>query len=303
MLGLLASGERFLPFCATCQPADFLGRRLEVFWGQSWRQSVGNVAHQEITVPKATRSIVALAVVLGVSGFACKNTTFHVDPSAAFFPLKPNMLWMYQVDSKSQLAKYTVTDMVIGQRYVPALKLSGAVVEEFYNFDRAGLRPIVYTHDGSYLTRLSGLDYVKNEIRTPPWGRSIDQNFLPLRLGPDQAWNNDLFPYGKLPGAFKVIQKHRTFVETSEVVVPAGHYRGCIRIETLAEYQGGAYAQQHQLLKLAYRDWYAPNVGLVRTIAYQNDLDGPEMERVELIRFNSANQRTVERSSSHQKAS
>ncbi|HKV53235.1 MAG TPA: hypothetical protein VJN94_01210, partial [Candidatus Binataceae bacterium] len=152
---------------------------------------------------------------------------------------------------------------------------------------------IVYTEKDGYLTRLSGLDYVAHEIQPPPWGRSIDENFLPQRLAPDLAWNNRLFPYGKLPGAFEVAQTHKTFVEGTEVTVPAGRYRGCIRIETQAEYEGGGYAQQHQDLKLAYRDWYAPNVGLVRTIAYQNSLDGPEMERVELIRFDSGNKRAA----------
>lgn len=249
------------------------------------------------------RTVVALAAVLGVFGSACKSAPFHANPSAAFFPLKPNMMWMYQVDSKSQLARYTVTDMVVGRRYVPALKLSGAVVEEFYNFDRAGLRPIVYTQDGGYLTRLSGLDYLKNQITTPPWGRSVDQNFLPLLLGSNQVWENDLFPYGKLPGAFKVIQRHKTFVESGEIVVPAGRYRGCIRIETEAEYQGGPYAQEHQLLKLAYRDWYAPDVGLVRTVAYENDLNGSEMERVELIKFSSTAQNAAERTLNRQKPS
>ena len=37
--------------------------------------------------------------------------------------------------------------------------------------------------------------------------------------------------------------------------------------------------------KLTYEDWYAPNVGLIKTITYEGDAGGPEMERVELIHF------------------
>jgi hypothetical protein len=236
-------------------------------------------------VPKLRRVIISLVGLLSLAAPGCKSARWPADPSAVFFPLKPHMTWMYRVQSKSQQREYVITDTVVGQQYVPALKLTGAVVEEFYNFDRAGLRPIVYTQKDGYLTRLSGLDYVKNKIEPPVWGRSIEEDFLPERLTPDAIWENKLFPYGKLPGGFDVAQSHRSFVEEGTIAVPAGRYVGCIRIETMAQYEGGAYAQQKDIMKLAYEDWYAPNVGLVRTIAYQGGPSGPEMERVELIRF------------------
>lgn len=228
----------------------------------------------------------AVAVLLAASLSACNGAKPAIlDPSAAFFPLKPNMMWMYRVRSKSQRNTYTVTDMVVGSQYVPALKLNGEVVQEFCNFDRAGLRPLVYVDVDGYLTRLSGLDYDKNRITAPPWGRSIEEDFLPDHLAPHEAWSNKLFPYGKLPGSFEVDQRHKTFFETADVVVPAGRFTGCIRIETQARYKGGAYADEKEDLKLAFVDWYAPNVGLVRTIAYEGGLGGPEMEKVELLRF------------------
>lgn len=216
---------------------------------------------------------------------ACYRSRWVQDANAVFFPLRPHMLWMYRVQSKSQQQTYTVTDMVVGSEFVPALNVTGEVVQEFYNFDRAGLRPIVYTEKGGYLTRLSGLDYVQNQIKGPVWGRSIEEDFLPERLAPDETWNNKLFPYGKLPGAFQVVQSHRSFVESEEVVVPAGHFSGCIRIDTDATYVGGPYKRDKPALKLGYKDWYAPNVGLIKTIAYQGGADGPPMELVELIRF------------------
>ncbi len=236
-------------------------------------------------MPRARWGILVLLGLFSVSGPGCKSARWPADPSAVFFPLKPNMMWMYRVQSKSQQREYVVTDTVVGEQYVPALKLTGAVVQEFYNLDRAGLRPIIYTQKGGYLTRLSGLDYVKHKIKPPAWGRSIEEDFLPERLTPDAIWQNKLFPYGKLPGGFDIAQSHKSFMEGSNVVVPAGRYAGCIRIDTLARYEGGAYARQPHVLKLAYEDWYAPNVGLVRTIAYEGGPSGPEMERVELIRF------------------
>ena len=228
-----------------------------------------------------------IAVLLTVSMAACNRAKpATIDPSAVYFPLRPSMMWVYKVNSKSQQQTYTVTDMVVGSQYVPALKLTGHVVQEFYNLNRAGLRPLVYVESEGYLTRLSGLDYVSDRITAPSWGRSIEEDFLPDHLAPDQAWSNKLFPYGELPGGFEVDQQHKTYFERGDVVVPAGRFAGCIRIETRARYVGGAYAAEKQNLTLAFVDWYAPNVGLVRTIAYQDDLGGSVMDTVELIRFN-----------------
>jgi hypothetical protein len=232
---------------------------------------------------------IALATTMFVSSCHSRGD-WKADPSADFFPLKANMVWTYRVASKSQMANYAVTDRVIGQQYVPALKLTGLVVQEFYNLDRAGLRPIIYLDQGGYLTRLSGLDYVQHQIQAPTWGRSEEDNFLPSHLTPDLVWSNTLFPYGKMPGAFNVTQSHKSFIETDEVSVPAGHFKNCIRIETQAHYAGGPYAQRKQNLNLAYKDWYAPNVGLVRTVAYMGGPSGPEMERVELTRFQPVSQ-------------
>jgi len=195
------------------------------------------------------------------------------------------MMWVYKVRSGSQQQDYVVTDTVLGPRYVPALKLTGAVVQEFYNTDRAGLRPIIYIEKGGYLTRLSGLDYVENQIKPPVWGRSTDEDFLPEPLTPGRSWDNKLFPYGQFPGAFDIAQSHKSFGEQGPVVVPAGRYTGCIRIETVARYGGGVFSKTSRPLKLTYEDWYAPDVGLVRTVAYEGSPSGPEMERVELLRF------------------
>jgi hypothetical protein len=252
---------------------------------------------------KAKSHIAGLVILLGLASSACKSEPWPADPSAVFFPLKPNMMWIYKVQSKSQQRQYIVTDTVVGQQYVPALKLTGDVVQEFYNTDRAGLRPIIYTQKDGYLTRLSGLDYVENKIQPPAWGRSTDENFLPQRLRPDRSWENKLFPYGKLPGGFDLFQSHKSFVEKRLVAVPAGSYAGCIRIETLARYEGGAYSRRGGVLKLAYEDWYAPNVGLVRTVAYEGGPNGPEMERVELLRFATGEKPTAPSTSNHEKNS
>jgi hypothetical protein len=55
-------------------------------------------------------------------------------------------------------------------------------------------------------------------------------------------------------------------------------------------------------MSISYVDWYAPNIGLVRTIAHEGDINGDEMERVELIRFQSPTKAAASEQSSQPKS-
>jgi hypothetical protein len=227
----------------------------------------------------------SLAVVLAIASLTACNSG-SAGPGSNYFPLPDNSTWTYQIVSKSQRTQYQITDRVIGQKYVPSLKVTGLVVDESYSLSRGGTRPLVYYAKNGYISRLSALDYDQTKIEAPSWGRSEEEQFLPLRLAPNLTWSNVIFPYGHLSGAFDINQTHRTFAEGNQISVPAGRFNGCIRIETQAKYEGGAYSRHNQQLKLTYIDWYAPNVGLIKTVALEGGPAGPVMERVELVSFN-----------------
>lgn len=235
---------------------------------------------------KKVIALLACALIAApLAGCERKAATFNPALAGDFFPLTTNAVWTYQIKSKSQRENYVVTDKVIGEKYVPSLNVTGEVVEEYYDMQRGGPRPIVYVTKNGYLTRLSGLDYSKSDIEAPAWGRSEEGSFIPLRLTPDLNWSSKIYPFGHMSGAFDINQTHRSYLEAQDVVVPAGHFSGCIRIETRAIYEGGSYAKVGKKLSLTYEDWYAPNVGLVRTVAHEGSPGGPEMERVELLRY------------------
>lgn len=231
--------------------------------------------------------LLCLLVMLATPVAGCNRSVAHFNPAlaGAFFPLTPQAVWSYRVNSKSQRTTYVVTDKALGLKYVPALNVTGQVVEEYYNLDRGGSRPIVYVTKDGYLTRLSGLEYDKAEIAAPAWGRSEEGQFMPAMMTPDIAWSSTVFPFGHMEGAFDIKQSHRTIFEQEDVVVPAGHYSGCVRIDTLANYEGGSFAKSGKENRLLYQDWYAPNVGLVKTEVREKDEKGPQMELVELLRF------------------
>lgn len=235
----------------------------------------------------AMSRIVGLVLAIGMAIApleGCK--TAYIGSGTNYFPLTPNSTWTYQIVAKSQGTQYQITDRVIGVKYVPALKITGSVVDESYSLERGGIRPLVYYAKDGYIARLSALDYDQKTITAPSWGRSEEAQFLPLQLGPNLAWSNVIFPYGNLSGSFNINQSHHTFVETKEIETPAGRFNNCIRIETQAKYEGGMYARKKQQLQLTYLDWYAPNVGLIKTVALEGGPTGPEMDRVELLRFN-----------------
>ncbi|HUN56821.1 MAG TPA: hypothetical protein VMU41_01800 [Candidatus Binataceae bacterium] len=231
---------------------------------------------------------VSAAPLIGCKGEQ-KAAVFDPRLAGQFFPLQPQAEWTYRVKSESQQSTYAITDTVIGEKYVPSLNLTGEVVSEYYDMDRGGTRPILYVSDKGYFDRLSGLDYSQDSpqqsIVAPAWGRSEDGSFLPQQLSPNLSWSSKSFPFGHVQGAFDIKQAHKTYLEPEDVVVPAGHFSNCIRVETLAQFEGGEYAKKDKPSRLTYEDWYAPKIGLVKTITYEGGINGHEMERVELIHF------------------
>jgi hypothetical protein len=89
---------------------------------------------------------------------------------------------------------------------------------------------------------------------------------------------------GDFVEGFHITQTHWTSLEAGIVQVPAGHYSNCIRIETEAVYKDDS-SNDAGTRRLRYVDWYAPNVGLVKTLVLESGFFGTEIGRVELISF------------------
>jgi len=161
-------------------------------------------------------------------------------------------VWTYQVNSKSQRRTYVVTDKAVGEKYVPSLNVTGQVVEEFYNMDRGGTRPIVYVTKDGYWTRLSGLDYAKDDIQAPAWAVRRKGNSC-RGLTPDLNWSSKIFPFGHMPGSFDIKQSiaasSRRLMWWFRLAIRGLHEdrnRGAIR--------GGSYAKVGKPLRLVYED-------------------------------------------------
>lgn len=226
-------------------------------------------------------SILILTLLIGVIGDLLHYRAKRTQP-LAFFPLEPGSTWTYLVKSQSQQQDYTITDRVVGERFIEKLHRNCQVVDENYELDRGGVRPLLYYTNDGYLNRLSGLEYVGQQIEFPPFTLSIEHQFLPIDLQASQRWDGPIEPFGDMPKAPTVSQSHRSYAESDDVITQAGDFKACLRIETEARFSGGAYERP---MLLNYLEWYAPGVGMVRTLAKRGGFEGEVIENVELLKF------------------
>lgn len=219
-------------------------------------------------------SILALAV---IQLLGCQRKSFDPALAGEFFPLRPGLSWTYRIIDESHGTTQVFTDLVVTQTGAGAREGGGEVESEYSGPGGTLNSALFYFPEGGYLTRQSRIG--KNAQAT-----LAEKGFLPQLLKPDLTWTNSLVLFDGQPDTLHAIQTHRTFFDTKTVEVPAGHFFGCIRIETAARYQNDL-SKGPLPLKLKYLDWYAPHVGLVRTVVEQNGFFLSELARVELIKF------------------
>jgi hypothetical protein len=229
--------------------------------------------------------ILAITLVLGCQ----KRALFNPALASRFYPLRPGLTWTYQVAYPNG-AHETIRDRVLKADQAGLSHTAALVVSNYSGLDcsralRADLPQtypaemtevqIGYVIEGGYINRVASLG---GRTQT----RLEERGFLPQNLWPDRIWSNSLSPFEHSPlDILKVAQSHRSFLEPDPVVVPGGRFSECIRIETEASYQSLAGRGD----KRYFTDWYAPDVGLVKTLVLSGGQDGREMARIELLRF------------------
>jgi hypothetical protein len=213
---------------------------------------------------------------------ACQKSA-PFDPASAnsFFPLRPGLTWTYRVVDKSQRSPQIFTDRaMVGEERVSTAQAAGGVVTEYSGSDGESDLTIRYKVEDGYVTRLLSLRDGRRIL-------SQELGFLPRLLEPDLTWSNSLSPVGEFVDGFHITQTHRTYLESDIVVVPAGHYSNCIRIETEAVYKNDL-SHNAGIRRLRYTDWYAPNVGLIKTVVSESGFFGAQIGNVELLSFSNS---------------
>lgn len=158
------------------------------------------------------------------------------------------------------------------------------VVDEHYGADPHPF-PVVYCTEDGFLHRVMSLEY-RGEALEDNGLRSGELKFLPSDLRRVAAWDGVTNAY-RLPdgSGFEIQQQHRVQPAVERVVVPAGDFARCVRVETTAIHSAvdvdGALTGPRVIFY--YSDWYAPGIGLVKT--EQRDGDAHVVTTIELVRY------------------
>jgi hypothetical protein len=211
-----------------------------------------------------------------------------------FFPLHTDDTWVYEVARPLRNEHTRMTVRARGDQFVAPLKRRCHLVEESYSADTNNggnpeTYPIAYYRMDGFLYRALALEYRDGEVADAGIG-TAQERFLPDNPDANSSWESLTTAY-ELGGShsYGVTQQHRATVDPQTVTVPAGTFSRCLRVDTVARHRGvhpesGSGHAAEQAVVLYYADWYAPNVGLVRTIQSSRP-DGPAVAQIELVAY------------------
>lgn len=203
---------------------------------------------------------------------------------ADFFPLAPRSRWEYLVRRPGGREQFRFVATVRASDFQTTDGQACPVVDEQYGAD-PHLFPVVYCTEDGFLHRLMSLEY-RGETLEDNGLRSGELKFLPRDLRHVGAWDGVTNAY-RLPDGtgFEIQQQHRVVPALERIVVPAGDFARCVRVETTAIHSAvdvdGTLTGPRVIFY--YSDWYAPGVGLVKT--EQRDDDSHVVTTIELVRY------------------
>jgi hypothetical protein len=216
---------------------------------------------------RGTYGLAGLALVLTQLMGCQRSAPFDPSLAGTFFPLQAGCHWSYQV-TYGNGTRATLSDQVeanpdstpdgaavVGSTYSGFNALVPDDLRQAYRPEQTKIE-VHYAFAAGYVTRTEDIGV------GPVSSRFEEQRFLPRTLRPNQVWSNTLSPAAFL----KITQLHRSFLEEHVVAVPAGRFSDCIRIETEASYYGPSGVGT----KRYFIDWYAPKVGLVKTLVLEH---------------------------------
>lgn len=238
--------------------------------------------------------------VAGLLSLSAPGCTRHRDGTtqADFFPLHAEDTWVYEVAQPLRNVHTRMTVRVRDERFIRALGRRCRLVDESYaaldapmgelsgNGAKAEVYPIAYCRENGFLYRALSLEYRGNELREVGLG-SAEERFLPDGLRTNAAWDSITTAYDLGGGSgYGVRQTHRAAQESNVIDVPAGQFSGCVRVDTVALHAGRRDNQYDtDPIVLYYLDWYAPGVGLVRTIQSDRPDGHPALAQIDLLAY------------------
>lgn len=206
-------------------------------------------------------------------------------PLETYFPLATSSRWTYRINDFSKRWTYQNKVRVQGPKRYERLSDQAIEVIERYSSDTAPFyveesEPVVYFRKDGYLHRVFMTQQAGKLVQSSGSG---DSRFLPTTLVPGSSWESDseAFRVGEL--GFNVKHRHDVVREAKAIRVPAGAFENCIRIDTSSAQPNSA--KDGGELVFYYSDWYAPDVGLVKTEHWDDKGRKNLRTRIELLDY------------------
>ncbi|MGH7818220.1 MAG: TapB family protein [Candidatus Binatia bacterium] len=198
---------------------------------------------------------------------------------ASYFPMEANRLWEYRLLEVEHDRVWPVAVRSRGPRFVPELGRVVAIFDEEYPDQ---IVPVAFFLAEGFLHSNIGLGYAaRDRMSVFPFGvQPMRLMPVPPRIGMRWTYSEEVFgAVGRLPAGFVI--HWRGDIEAREAVeVPAGRFERCLRVVSIAVHRMAVREQPHEY---RYTDWYAPNVGLVKS-EYAAGPTSKPVTRRELLR-------------------
>ncbi|MGH7818835.1 MAG: hypothetical protein ACREQ9_03605 [Candidatus Binatia bacterium] len=220
---------------------------------------------------------VALAVGAAISSPGCGRELVRPGAGDDLLPLIPGNYWIYDVrnpaGASSKLEARVSGEIESAGMRIAVVEESGGVPgEETFESNRD---PIAYYTRGGFIFRSPWIPH-PDRAGTPP-GDGGAEPVLPVNPIGTPEWRGQyqLFDLGSRP-MYRFRSESRLASIHDAVTVPAGRFDRCMRVETTlaatVSSAGGSKEIIHHFV-----DWYAPGVGLVRTVSFV-DVGGAKRE-------------------------
>lgn len=234
-------------------------------------------------------SVLPLAILSLLAATACERA---IDP-ARWFPLDEGLTWRYRTELPQRKQTVDSVYRVLGRRTMSDVGLHGRREKEMA---REGIA--VEEHRSTYPTMWSGPNEVELSIWVTDgaWRNRVymqydgdalvpqagfeDRHVLPVELRAGLAWESETVIVGQKAGE-GYTHRHRLEREDEAIIVPAGTFRGCLRLETESVIRPEAPGKPE--IVYLYREWYAPEVGLVRMESWGDRERRDVRSRTELL--------------------
>ena len=206
--------------------------------------------------------------------------------AATLFPHTPGSRWVYMLSGAWYDTQAELSVEVKGQQHIPRLQLEAVVLDEAHPgvtpTAPKDILPVLYYPYESYLVRNTNHVYGNNErtilISTGTIGESSAPVF-PLDLvgeGENQSAEWQEVQIGEWGEVSRLTTLYRFESEPEPVVVKAGTYTDCLRVETKITRTSGR--------GFHYTEWYTPGVGMVKSTT-ADLVSGRIVEQKELVTF------------------